>query len=189
MISHSDNDLSTRARLVPVTDTTLGVRAYAVAATLQPKTIDALFPASAERVRVTKTIAVVRYGPQAWAVAHDFGAVVFLGVDDAERERVVAKLQPIAGDEPRPPLEESDAVQIVPGATPSVTFSHVIVGELDARTVEVIALVVAQSVAMEYYESDVDDLVGALEKRSRRLELDGALTGRAGEMMRLIGRG
>lgn len=167
----------------------LAVRAYAVAATVPPKVIEALFPPTAERVRVTKTIAVVRYGPTSWAVVHDFGAVVFLGVEDSERERMMKQLQERLGEEPRPPLEESYAVQITPGAAPSVGFGQVIVGELDARVVEIIALVVAQSVAMEYYESDVDDLVAALAQRSRRLELDGALRGRAREMMRLIGRG
>lgn len=172
-----------------MSDETLAVRAYAVASTVQPKAIEALFPPSIERVRLTKTIAVVRYGPSSWAVAHDFGAVVFLGVEDAERERIVQKLQSLLGEEPRPPLQESYAVKVVAGATPAVTFGHVVVGELDARAVEIIALVVAQSVAMEYYESDVDDLVAALEKRSRRLELEGALKGRAREMMRLIGRG
>lgn len=170
-------------------DGRIAVRAYALSATVQPKAVEALLPPSAERVRVTKTIAVVRYGPTSWFVVHDFGAIVFLGIEDAERERVVRELLALVAEEPRPPLEDSYVVQVVPGASPSVSFDHAVVGELDARAVEIIALVVAQSVAMEYYESDVDGLVAALEKRSRRLAVDGALRGSARELMRFIGRG
>jgi uncharacterized Rmd1/YagE family protein len=167
----------------------VSVHAYAVSATLQPKTIEALFGPGAERVRLTKTIAVLRYGPVSWAVAHDFGAVVFLGVEEVERERVIGRFLATLAEEPRPAMQESYTVQVVPGAAPAVAFGHVVVADLDARVVEIIALVVAQSAAMEYYESDVDDLVTALAKRSARLERDGALRGSAREMMRLIGRG
>jgi uncharacterized Rmd1/YagE family protein len=170
-------------------DGTLGVRAYAVASTIQPKTIEALLPASAERVRLTKTIAVVRYAPTSWVVVHDFGALVFVNVEEAERDRVMKALRAIVGDEPHPPLEETYAIEVAPGSPPSVGFQRVVVGELDGRSVALIALVVAQSVAMEYYESDVDDLIAGLEKRSRRLAADGALRGSARELMRFIGRG
>jgi required for meiotic nuclear division protein 1 len=170
-------------------DATLAVRAYAFAATMQPRTIEALLPARAERVRLTKTIAIVRYGPTSWVVAHDFGAIVFVDVEAPERERVMKALRALVGDEPHPPLEETYAVEVTPGATPSVGFERVVVGELDGRTVAIIALVVAQSVAMEYYETDVDELVAALEKRSRQLAADGVLRGRARDLMRFIGRG
>ena len=54
-------------------------------------------------------------------------------------------------------MQESYSVQVVPGAAPAVAFGHVVVADLDGRVVEIIALVIAQSAAMEYYESDVDD--------------------------------
>jgi uncharacterized Rmd1/YagE family protein len=171
-----------------VTDAVLAVRAFAVAATVQPRAVDGVFPADAERVKVTKTIGIVRYGPTGWAVVHDFGAVVFIGVDETESRRVMAALVAQIGSEPRAPLEESFAVQVAPGTTPSVRFDRVVVGSLDARSVEIIALVVAQSVAMEYYEGDVDVLIGALEERSRTLAREGTLPGSARDLLKFIGR-
>jgi len=168
--------------------TVVPVRAFAVSATVQPRAVEALFAPEAERVRRGKTIAVVRYGPTAWAVAHDFGALVFLGVEEHESDRVMKALLAQL-EEPRAPLKETFAVEIAPGAVPAVKFDRVVVSDLDARVVEIIALVVAQSVAMEYYEGDVDALVSALEQRSRRLAQDGALRGSAREMMQFIGRG
>jgi uncharacterized Rmd1/YagE family protein len=172
-------------------DRLLPVCAFAVSATLQPRSSAALFPPEAERVRVTKTRAVLRYPGRdgGWAVVHDFGALVFIGVDEGERARVMNALVASLAAEPHPPLEESFAVQIAPGSTPAVRFDRVVVGELDVRVVEILALVVAQSVAMEYYEGDVDALVVGLEQSSRALAAKGRLRGSARDMLRFIGRG
>jgi uncharacterized Rmd1/YagE family protein len=171
-----------------MTDAVLAVRAFAVSATVHPREVEGLFAADAERVKVTKTMAVVRYGPTGWGVVHDFGAVVFVGVDESEARRVMTALVKQIGSEPRAPLEETFAVQVVPGATPAVRFDRVVLGSLDARSVEIITLVVAQSVAMEYYEGDVDVLIGALQERSRMLARDGTLPGSARALLKFIGR-
>jgi uncharacterized Rmd1/YagE family protein len=156
---------------------------------VQPRTVAQLFATQAERVRITKTIGVARYGPGGWAVVHDFGALVFIGVEKGECERVMAALVKQVAEEPRAPLQESFAVEVSSGAAPAVRFDRVVVPDLDARFVEIIALVVAQSVAMEYYEGDVDALVGALEQQARALAGGGKLVGSAREMLRFIGRG
>src|SRR5215472_11183727 len=168
-------------------DALLAVRAFAVSSTLQPRAAAEIFAANAEQTKLTKTIAVARYGETGWAVAHDFGAIVFIGVGEAERARVMKALVAMLGTEPRAPLEENFAVQIVPGATPSVRFDRVVVRELDARVVEILSLVVAQSVAMEYYEGDVDALVNALESRSRTLAESGTLQGSPRALLQFIG--
>jgi uncharacterized Rmd1/YagE family protein len=167
----------------------LPVRAFAVSATLQPRAMAELFAAEAKRVRVTKTRAVARYGETGWVVAHDFGALVFIGVSEAEGARVMKALVAQLGREPRAPLEETFAVEISPGAAPAVHFDRVVVGELDARVVEILALVIAQSVGMEYYEGDVDALVARLQAWSRGLSASGRLRGSARDMLRFIGRG
>jgi uncharacterized Rmd1/YagE family protein len=172
-----------------VDDLLLPVRAFAVSATLHPRMVEGLLSADAERVKLTKTIAVTRYGPTGWAVAHDFGAVVFIGLEEPECDRVMKALVTQLGSEPRAPLQETFAVQVVPGAAPAVRFDRVVVSALDARVVEILSLVVAQSVAMEYYEGDVDALLGALEERSKMLARDGTLHGSARKMLKFIGRG
>jgi len=167
----------------------VAVCSLAVAATIQPRMADALFAPEAERVRLTKTLLVVRYGPRSWAVAHDFGALVFVGVPADERARVTKALLSHVVHEPRAPLEETFAVEIDPAAAPAVKFDRVVVPELDARVVELVSLVVAQSVAMEYYEGDLDALVAALEQRSRLLATEGRLRGSVRELNRFIGQG
>ena len=165
------------------------VRAFAVSSTLQPKQALSLFPPAAERVRVTKTIAVIRYGEASWVTLHDFGVLVLVGMDEDESNRLEAAFRSLVGETSRPPLKESFAIELEPGATPKVAFDRVILPELDARAAALISLVVAQSVAMEYYEGDLDALISALAERSRLLAKEGRLRGSKREMMRFIGKG
>jgi len=165
------------------------VHAYAVSATVQPKQVEALFGPTCQRVKLTKTIAVTRRGEREWMVAHDFGAIVFFDVAPAERERVMKALVAQLEEETRAPLEETFHVEVAPGAAPVAKFDRVVVGDLDARTVEIVALVIAQSVAMEYYEGDVDSMVVELQRQSRRMARVGALRGNARQLVRVIGQG
>jgi uncharacterized Rmd1/YagE family protein len=168
------------------------VRAFGVGGTLAPRAVEPLFPAEASRVRLTKKIAILRYGApegHGWAVVHDFGAIVFIGVDAAECLRVMTEVSHALAGEARPPLGDTFAVEISPGARPMVRFDRVVVGALDFHEAEIIALVVAQSVAMEYHEGALGALVSALEARSRTLAEGGSLSGSTREMLRFIGRG
>lgn len=167
----------------------LSVEAYAIASTAPVKQVAAYFPTDAERVKASKTALVVRYRDGGWAVAHDFGVLVFIGVAEAERERVMQQLLAHAEGETRPPLAESFTVELAPGAEPSAKFDRVVLPELDTRHVELLSLAIGQSVGMEYYEDSVDELVTQLERSSRRLAESGRFRGNNRELLRFIGRG
>lgn len=170
-------------------ETFVPVRAFAFSATVQPKAVADLFPPAVERVRMTKTIGVLRYAPRAWVVVHDFGAVVFMGVDTAECKRMTDAVLAKVGEGPKAKFEETFAIQVAPDEKPGVRFDRAVVPELDARTAGIVSLVVAQSVTMEYYESDLDALVAELDKRSKLLATQGRLRGSARALMRFIGEG
>jgi uncharacterized Rmd1/YagE family protein len=168
---------------------TLTVEAIAIAGTLPPKSVEALFAPEVERVKRSKTTVIVRYAEQSWAVAHDFGVLVFIGVPQEEQRRVIERLPKVTERETRPPLAESFLVELAPGSTPSAQFDRVLLSELDARSVELVALAIGQSVGMEYYEDNVDELVAELESTSRRLAETGRFSGKNRELLSFIGRG
>ncbi|HEX8794267.1 MAG TPA: RMD1 family protein [Polyangiaceae bacterium] len=170
-------------------ETFVPVRAFAFSATVHPKTLADLFPPSVERVRVTKTIAVLRYAAREWVVVHDFGAVVFMGVEPAECKRMSEAVLANVGEGPKAKFEETFAIQVAPEEKPGVRFDRAVVPDLDTRTAVIVSLGVAQSVAMEYYESDLDALVAELQKRSKLLATEGRLRGSARALMRFIGEG
>lgn len=169
---------------------TLDVQAYAIASTVTIREVEPLFAAEAARVRVAKTHLVVSYSATSWAVAHDFGAVVFIDVPEAERERVMAAVvRHHADGESRPPLVETFGVELVPGEVPAVRFDRVVLPFIDGRIAEIVAIVIAQSVGMEYYENSVDDLIGQIERFSRRLAQSGRFFARSRELLSFVGRG
>jgi len=168
---------------------TLEIAAFAIASTVPIKQLDVIFPSELERVRVNKTSLVLRYAEQSWVVAHDFGVVVFIGVPAAERQRVMASLLSVCKRETRPPLLENFLVELRPGSRPSALFDRVVLSELDIRSVELVALVIGQSMGMEYYEDNVDELVAQLENASRHLAESGRVSGKSKDLLALIGRG
>ena len=173
--------------MTPVTS--IAVEALAIASTVPIRQLVGYFSPQVERVKVGKTTLVLRYSDGTWAVAHDFGVVVFFGVERAEREAVMKRIVSECEAESRPPVSESFKVELEPGQLPSAKFDRVVLPELDARSVELIALAVGQSVGMEYYEDNVDVLVSQLERASRRLAETGRLSDRNRELLRFIGRG
>lgn len=166
-------------RLIPV-------RAYAIAGTLVPREVEGAF-SGGTRLRCTKTLLLVSFGGDAYAVAHDFGAVVFFDVPAERCEAAMATLLAAAPAEPGPPRVEGFAVEILPGAPLQAGFDRVIAPELTVPLVELVALVVAQSVAMEYYEDAVDRLFRALSQRSTALARLGRIRGGQRELLRFIG--
>lgn len=169
--------------------TSIAVEAFAIASTAPIKQVEAYFGSEVTRVKVSKTTLIVRYPEGGWCVAHDFGVLVFFGVSSAEREQVSQKLLAGCEAEPRPPLVESFIVEVEPGQPAKAKFDRVLLPELDARSVELVALAVGQSVGMEYYEDNVDGLVSQLERAARGLSETGRLSDKNRELLRFIGRG
>jgi required for meiotic nuclear division protein 1 len=167
----------------------LEVTAFAIASTVTIKQLELLFSPEVERARVNKTSLVLRYGEQSWVVAHDFGVMVFIGLPEIERKRVMDRLLALCRGETRPPLLETFLVELRPDSKPSALFDRVVLAELDVRSVELVALVIGQSMGMEYYEDNVDELVTQIESASRRLAESGRVSGKSKDLLSLIGRG
>jgi uncharacterized Rmd1/YagE family protein len=167
----------------------LPVFAFGIAGTVQPKAVVDKLDPTAERVRIGKTQAIVRFAADRWFAVHDFGAFVFVGCPEQEAEKVFASLSASYPAESRAPLRDKFAIEVREGATPSVAFDRVIAGHLDARLVGLTSFVVGQSVGMEYHEEGVDALVGELERFAQTLATRGKLRVSDAELMRFVGRG
>ena len=168
---------------------TIPVRAYSFAGALSPKDLAPMLEKASGTVRATKTQVVADCGGETFILAYDFGAIAFVGVDDATRDMVMDAVKKRIGPEPHPPLEEQSVIMVSPDEKPGVKFDGVVVRELDRKVVELVALVVAQSAAMEYYEEDVDGILARLNKVSESLAQTGKLSARPKELLKFIGSG
>jgi uncharacterized Rmd1/YagE family protein len=165
------------------------VQAYAIASTLRPRDAAGCFDTTATQVKMTKTQLIVQYADERWAVCYDFGALVFINIDAPERDRVLKQIVGRVGPEPHPPLVDDFAIEVDPAATPDVRFDRIVVPRLVQPVIELISLIVAQSVAMEYYEEDVETILDRLDQVSTRLAETGGFRGSARQLNRFIGQG
>ena len=121
------------------------------------------------------------------AVLFDFGSVVLLGLDQTERERVIRAISARLSAEPHPPLTEDFLVEVRPGAAPAVQFDRVVLPEATLPSLQLISLLLAQSVAMDYYDEDVQEIQRRSDAITKSLQLEGRLPGRVGDLVKFIG--
>lgn len=107
---------------------------------------------------------------------YSFGAVVFHNMGQAGRESELWRLR-------QTPMNTTDAqvisdeftVREVSGARPEAGDSSLVVDELNPERASMVALTVAQSVAMEYYERIVDQMFADTDRYGQQLETSGSL--------------
>jgi uncharacterized Rmd1/YagE family protein len=120
---------------------------------------------------------------------YSFGAIVFHNMGQAGRESELLRLR-------RTPMNTSDAqviadefvVREVPGARPEAGPSSLVVDELNGERSSMVALTVAQSVAMEYYERIVDQMFVDTSRFAERLEESGKISMLTGRLHKFIGQ-
>jgi uncharacterized Rmd1/YagE family protein len=159
--------------------------AYGLAATFRPRdVVEAFAPAP---TRIGKSMVTAVPGPDQRVVAFDFGAVVFFNTPEPERERVMRLVLARVPAEPHPPLLDDFLLEVAPGRPPQVGFDRLVVPELTDPVIDLCALLLAQSVALDYYNEDIGGVIGRLDQTAERLAALGRLRGRQGELLRFIG--
>jgi required for meiotic nuclear division protein 1 len=119
---------------------------------------------------------------------YGFGAVVFRNVDDAARAAQLQKLHSIVPGLTHRVVEEQYVVKEDPGAEIGIVEGVLKIDRMTVARAGVIALTVAQSAAMEYYEKLVDGLFARTEELVDRLEVSGTVSMRTRPLHRFIGR-
>lgn len=131
----------------------------------------------------------IRYAPAGGGEVflYPFGAIVFQDVSSEERARELARLGP--GLPAQPEVDHEDfRVEEKPGAPIDLKEDVLAVDVLTPERAGIVALTVAQSAAMEYYERLVDALALSTASRVDRLEATGSVPWRTRPLHRFIGQ-
>jgi required for meiotic nuclear division protein 1 len=118
---------------------------------------------------------------------YPFGAVVFHGVPEAERKTWIDDLRAARPGLTRQVVSESFTVREEPGVRTDIVDGALQVEKLTSGRAAVIALITAQSAAMEYYEKLVDDLFSRTAALAEPLEKRGTVSVRTTKLHRFIG--
>jgi len=119
---------------------------------------------------------------------YPFGAVVFHDVPAQRREVELARLHRARPGLTTKVVRESFTVREEPGANISLLDGALLIDALGPGRAAVVALIVAQSAAMEYYERIVEELFGRTAVLVEPLEKSGTVSMRTRQLHRFIGQ-
>jgi uncharacterized Rmd1/YagE family protein len=122
------------------------------------------------------------------AFAYGFGAVVFRDVDETARDAQLQRLHDVTPGLTKQVVEERFSVREDPTAEIGLVDGVFQLDKMTTARAGVIALTVAQSAAMEYYEKLVDGLFARTTELVDRLEHAGTVALRTRPLHRFIGR-
>jgi uncharacterized Rmd1/YagE family protein len=162
----------------------VAVAAYGFAGIFRLRELTGLFPPEAN-ARIEKDQLVARYDGTRWAIVYDFGALVFVGVEPAVQ---AAQLEIFRRQLKEPhPLTETFSIDVAEGAPLEVRFDRVVAPSLSFEVVDIVALVLAQSVAMDYYAQDVAEIETATDRIADELRSLGRIPGPVRNLQQFIG--
>jgi required for meiotic nuclear division protein 1 len=118
---------------------------------------------------------------------YPFGAVVFRDLPAPDRARELERLRAARTGLTAATISEEMTVREDPGRTPDVADGVLTLDYLNAARASVVALTVAQSAAMEYYERIVEEMFVRTDQLVQRLEVRGTVPLRTRPMHRFIG--
>lgn len=162
------------------------VEAYSYASRFNLREVASWVP-QARSVRPSKSQLVMELDGDKLAYLLDFGSIVLINVPDATRETIVQTFNDKLPHEPHAPLRESFLIEVRPGAAIEVRFDRVVVPDLAPTTLDVIATVLAQSVAIDYYDEDVQAVLDRIATVAGEVARQGRPLGRTRDFMKFIG--
>jgi uncharacterized Rmd1/YagE family protein len=147
-----------------------------------------LAPAFGTARRTVHELRYLRPDGRGRVFIYPFGAIVFCDVSPAEREVELARLRNARpGLTATPGGAEEFLVREDAGARPDVSDGTLTLDQLTPERASVIALIIGQSAAMEYYEGAVEQMFGRTSRWVERLESHGTVPVRTRPLHQFIG--
>lgn len=164
------------------------VEAYAFASTFSLKDVVAWLPVGGS-VRPGKTQLLIEWSAESATFVFDFGVLVFVNVPRAVTREIVETFSTKLTREPHAPLDEQFLIELRPGLPlVEVTFDRVVVPVCSPVVFEVIATVIAQSVALDYYDEDAQTIMKRIGKVAGEIAERGEPRGRGRDLIRFAGQ-
>lgn len=159
-------------------------QAYHLTEILKLKEIDRLF---SQAVIARASTKLVYQDGEGYFFIYRFGSVVFFNIEPAKQTAIVEKIRTVIGAKEGLVTSEEMVVDVVKGGKNEVLFERVVLDRLTFERVDVLALVLAQSTALEYFELTVDELLKKSAKINNDLRSRGSMRMGEREINRFIG--
>lgn len=159
--------------------------AYHLTETLKLKDIDRQFDKAAKTQSSSKL--VYQDGDDRYFFIYRFGSVIFFNVEPVRQTTIIERIKMLMGQKPEMLTSEEFVVEVHPDGKNEVGFERAVLDRLTLERIELLALVLAQSTALEYFEIKVDELIRRTGDIGRDLRQKGRLASSVGAIKRFIG--
>jgi len=160
-------------------------QAYHLAETFRLKRIEPLM--GMEALSQSGTKLVYEDGEASFFFIYRFGSVVFFNVEPQRQEKIIDRIRSIVGKSEIVITSEEYGLEVSEGVKNTAKFERAVVDRLTLDRVELLALVIAQSTALEHFELRVDDLLAKSHKIASLLQKAGRMTRRPRAIHKFIG--
>ncbi len=157
--------------------------AYHLADRLKLTAVLKLF--SEKPFRASGTEVAYRFGKNQYLIIYNFGSIVLFDVDPVKEQQSLALLQPFA--KPSMEIMPHEEFSLAEGRSPSMDFRRVVVDEITYEKIQIISLVLAQSTALDSYETIVDSVLDKSGEFTELLEREGRIGRKATDLKKFIG--
>lgn len=145
------------------------LHAYHLAEALKLKEVAKLFDLKPLQLNPTKL--VYELGTDSYCLLYNFGSVVFFNVAEEVQQTTLNRLKEAVQGDAAPVTSDEFLFEVERRAKNTVTFDKVMVDKRSREKIEIIALVLAQSTALEYFEYKVEDILNRIETvRGKKIE-------------------
>lgn len=127
-----------------------------------------------------------RLGPESYFCVFSFGSVAFFNVGEAQQRSIIDRLKEFITPLPGDMISDDFLVTVSDGLREGVQFERAILSDLSPAKIQILALVLAQSATLEYYETVVEDLLDGAEAITEPMK-SGRLPGYTRSTIRYIG--
>lgn len=132
---------------------------------------------------------LVHAGRSGGAALFRYGVAVLFGLDPIEEAAFLNDLRSLVKEALPEPIHEEASLQVEPGDGDRVKSGVVVVKDFDVERLQVVAIVLAKSVALEYYEKNMATGFERIEPLAERLKQKGGIHRSAKALLRYIGEG
>ncbi|MDI6737019.1 MAG: RMD1 family protein [Nanoarchaeota archaeon] len=129
--------------------------------------------------------AVFEISPKKYVFAYSFGALAFFDVDDVMISATIKNLRGLKVEILKDKIW--DEYKVIDHVKNSVEFNLIRMKTADLEHMSLVALVLAQSVALEFYENQVDAMVTQFSPLNKQLSEKGKLAARDKQILKVVG--
>lgn len=149
------------------------------------KSLDKLLEGTAAIGSATKLI--YQIGEDSYFFIYRFGSVVFFNVPEFRQKEILDKIKIIINQATEAQASEKFYVDVRPNEKNTVGFESAILNEMSLSRLDILALILGQSTALENFEFKVDEMLRKIKDISSDLGRRGRLAQRSSTIKKFIG--